>query len=418
MVGEMNKRVVRRGLEVFFRRWWLYLLPLALFTAVGVVKSFHSPSGYQSVGVIDVSKDTLLSQLTNVGGDTFGYEKPSASTARTINSLLGTDQFMASVATRAGVTGALNSGQLTRLGMRQALAVLTDGDTLVQVVATTDNPDLSAKLAKGTIDSFIQYVIDGDISESKAAEAFFQSQLQSYRSAVEQAQQVLNDYAAKHPGGPQEQRPLAEQVEIQQLTSAVTQAQDQYSTAQQKSEEARLATEQATTNASQRLRIIDQPKADPIPLSGLKKSVMTLMIFVFVGLLLSMTAVVLGTVLDRSLRTADDVDALLHLPALAVVPDVTRSRSSTRHAKKARKATGHQGSAESSSTDRADGRTALPSASPRAGTSSRRAEKVSTANGRRARSTSVDGDDDLGGFDDHMTALDPPAGSARAEPTS
>ena len=275
MVGEMNKRVVRRGLEAFFRRWWLYLLPLALFTAVGVVTSLHSPSGYQSVGVIDVSKDTLLSQLTNVGGDTFGYEKPSASTARTINSLLGTDQFMASVATRAGVTGALNSGQLTRLGMRQALAVLTDGDTLVQVVATTDNPDLSAKLAKGTIDSFIQYVIDGDISESKAAEAFFQSQLQSYRSAVEQAQQVLNDYAAKHPGGPQEQRPLAEQVEIQQLTSAVTQAQDQYSTAQQKSEEARLATEQATTNASQRLRIIDQPKADPIPLSGLKKSVMT-----------------------------------------------------------------------------------------------------------------------------------------------
>src|SRR5262245_47714927 len=130
MGGQMNKRVLRRGLETFFRRWWLYLLPVVLFAAVGVMKGAHSSSGYQSTGVIDVSKDTLLSQRTDIRGDTFGFDTPSTSTAKTINSLLSTDQFMESVASRAGVTGAIKSGQLTQFGLRQSLAVSTDGDTL------------------------------------------------------------------------------------------------------------------------------------------------------------------------------------------------------------------------------------------------------------------------------------------------
>jgi capsular polysaccharide biosynthesis protein len=381
----MNKRVVRRGLDAFFRRWWLYLLPLALFVGVGVATGARSASGYESTGVIDVSKDTLLSKLTDLNGDTFGYETPSASTARTINSLLGTDQFMESVVKGAGVTGAVRSGQLNMLGLRQALAVSTDGDTLVQVAATTDNPELSAKLAGATIDSFIQYVDDGDVSESKAAEAFFNSQLQSYKDAVERAQQVLSDYAAKHPGGPQEQRPLAEQVEIQQLTSAVTQAQSQLTNAQQKSEEARLATEQATTNASQRLRIIDQPKASFVPVPRLKKAVISLVIFIFVGLMLTIAAVVLGTVLDRSLRTADDVEALLHLPVLAVVPNASTKRRSKRAAKKAaRHGDASPQAASAPSTERVDGRaTVVAGGGNRNGDPGRRTQKVSATSARR-----------------------------------
>src|SRR5262249_50981429 len=152
---------------------------------------------------------------------------------------------------------------------------------LVQVVASSNNPELSARLSKATIDSYIQYVIDGDISESKAAEAFFDNQLQSASQALDQAQAALNDYAAKHPGGPQETRPLAEQVEIGRLNSNVTQAQSQYTNAQQKSQEAKLATDQATSDASQRLRIIDEPKAAGAPIPVLRHAVMSVIIFLF-----------------------------------------------------------------------------------------------------------------------------------------
>ena len=187
----------------------------------------------------------------------------------------------------------------------------------------------------------------------------------------------MSDYAAKHPGGPQEQRPLAEQVEIQQLTSAVTQAQSQLTNAQQKSEEARLATEQATSNASQRLRIIDQPKASSVPIPRLKKAVISLVIFIFVGMMLTIAAVVLGTVLDRSLRTPDDVEALLHLPVLAVVPSSSTKRKSKRAAKKAarRGDASSQAASAAPSAERGDGRASVvPGAGSRSSDPSRRAE--------------------------------------------
>ena len=59
---------------------------------------------------------------------------------------------------------------------------------------------------------------------------------------------------------------------------------------------------------------------------------MTFAVFLFVGLLLSIGAVVLGTVTDRSMRSPEDVEQLLGLPVLAVVPDARLSRKG-RHSK-------------------------------------------------------------------------------------
>jgi uncharacterized protein involved in exopolysaccharide biosynthesis len=400
----MNKRVVRRLLETFFRRWWLYVLPLALFAMVGVAKGLDSGSGYQSVGVVDVSKGTLLSQLTSIRGDNFGYETPAAATARTMNSLLRTDQFIEAVAKAAGVTDAVKQGQLTPFELQQSIAASPDGDTLLQVVATTKNPELSARLAKGTIDSFIQYEINGDISDSRAAEAFFVSQLKTYGEALDAAQTALNDYAAKHPGGPLEQRPFAEQVEINTLTAAVTQAESQYTTAQQKSEEARLATEQAKSDASQRLRIIDEPKVPAGPTPRLKRAVFTFATFLFVGALISFGAVVLASYMDRSLRSAEDIE-VLGLPVLAVVPEA-RSKRAGRHAKRAAQAP--QRTVESARVAGTTGARRTPAVS-----SSSASRSGQTAVAPR-RSTVRPG---IGSWqDDSLTVAEPTGRSSRAEP--
>jgi uncharacterized protein involved in exopolysaccharide biosynthesis len=330
----MNKRVVRRLLETFFRRWWLYVLPVALFTAAGVAFSLSSGSGYQSAGVIDVSKGTLLSELTSIRGETFGFDTPAISTARTVNSLLRTDNFIEAIAKGAGVTGALTRGELTALDIRQSIAVTPDGDNLLSIVATTDNPDLSARLAQATIDSFMAYQVAGDVSESRAAEQFFENQLAAYKGELDAAQAALTEYAATHPGGPQAERPLDEQVEIERLKSVATQAQVTYAAAQGKSDEARLATEQATTDVGQRLRLIDTPVVPTAPQPRLMKSVVTAALFTIVGLLISFGAVVLGTTIDRTMRTADDVEVLLGLPVLTVVPETRSTRRTRRSAKK------------------------------------------------------------------------------------
>jgi len=380
----MNKRVVRRLLETFFKRWWLYALPVVLFALVGVGKAASAQSGFESVGTIDVSNSTVLSQLTTSNQDgNVGFETPATTTARTINSLLGTDQFIDSIATQAGLTTALKSGQLTAQQLRSQLSVTPDGDNLVRFAATTDNPELSSRLAKGAMDSYVQYVIDDTVSESQAAEQFFEKQLPTYLQQVQTAQAALADYAAKHPGGPQDTRPLEEQIQIQQLTSAITQAQNQYTTAQQKIEEARLSTETARTNATQKLRVIDVPRTPAAPAPRITKAVSTVVIFLFVGSLLSLAAVVLGSVLDRSLRSAEDVEALLQLPVLAVVPDA--SANVHRHHRRKRKA-------KKVLTEQADAASAerpqRPSIAP-TGTGSRRTRPASPPPAEVAHTTRV-----------------------------
>ena len=326
----MNKRVVRRLLDTFFRHRWLYLLPVALFVLVGASQVIASGSGYLSVGVMDVAKDTLLSDLTSIRGENFGFETPAAATAKTMNGLLGTDNFLTAIAKSAGVTGAVKRGELSAFDIQKSITIAPDGDNLVKVAAHTDNPELSARLAKGTIDSFMNYLVSADVGESKAAEQFFNDQLAAYQGQLEQAQTALREYAATHPGGPQDLRPLDEQVEIERLKSAVQQAQETFSNAQQKSDEARLATEQSVRDVSQRLRVIDEPEVPLGPEPRVKKAVLTVGLFTVVGAFLSFGAVALATVMDRSLRSVDDVEALLELPVLSVVPDGTPHKQGRR----------------------------------------------------------------------------------------
>ena len=279
----------------------------------------------------------MLSDLTSIRGENFGFETPATSTAKTMNALMGTDNFITSIAKSAGVTGALSRGELTAEELRTSILVTPDGDNLVKVIASTNNPELSARLAQSTMDTFMQYIVSGDVAESRAAEQFFNDQLAAYQKQLEQAQTALRDYAATHPGGPQDLRPLDEQVEIERLKSAVQQAQETYSTAQGKSDEARLATEQSVRDVSQQLRIIDTPEVPGGPIPRLKTAVFTVGLFTFVGMLISFGAVVLASVMDRSLRSSDDVEQLLGMPALAVVPDATQTRRGRRRAAKEQK---------------------------------------------------------------------------------
>ncbi len=323
----MNKRVVRRLLETFFRRWYLYLLPLVLFLGAGLWRAMGTTSGYRSMGVIDVSNGTLLSQLTSIRGESFGYETPAASTARTMNSLLGTGHFIESIAEHAGVTDALDSGAVTHLGLRQSISAAAHGDTLMQVIATTPNPELSSRLVTGTVDAFIDFVVAGDVAESEAAAAFFEEQLESYRAQLAEAEGALKAYVDAHPGGPQEDRPLNEQIEIQRFEAAVNRAEERLTAGERKAEDARLATEQATHDVRQRLRIVDEPEVPLAPEPRLKQAVMTVIVFMFVGLLITIGAVVLATVTDRSMWSAEDVEHVFKLPVLAVVPQAARGRA-------------------------------------------------------------------------------------------
>jgi uncharacterized protein involved in exopolysaccharide biosynthesis len=320
-----------RLLETFFRRWWLYLVPIALLGALGATTVLGKGASYRAAGVILVNRDSLLNQITAVRGQTtFGFDSPATYTSRQFNTLLGTDSFVDSVITAAGLKSAVESGALTRQTVRTSLWAAAQGDELVVINAATSNPELSFRLADATMGSYVQWEIDNTISQSQSSEQFFESLLVPYQQKLDDARSDLATYVSAHPAaGTAADRPADEQVEIASLTEAVTRADDQLSTARSSLAAASLASAQSTTDVTQRLRIVDSPEQPTAPEPHRKKDALTLMLFLILGAIVSAAALVIATLLDRSVRYGDEIEAHLKVPVLATVPNsggVVRTR--------------------------------------------------------------------------------------------
>ena len=320
-----------RLLETFFRRWWLYLIPIALLGALGAASVLGKGARYQASGVILVNRDSLLNQITAVRGEnTFGFDSPATYTSRQFNTLLGTDSFVDSVITAAGLKSAVESGALTRQTVRTSLWAAAQGDELVVINAATSNPELSFRLADATMGSYVQWEIDNTISQSQSSEQFFESLLVPYQKKLDDARSALAKYVSAHPAaGAAADRPADEQVEIATLTEAVTRADDQLATARSSLAAASLASAQSTTDVTQRLRIVDSPEQPTAPVPHRKKDVLTLMLFLILGSIVSAAALVIATLLDRSVRYGEEIEAHLKVPVLATVPNsggVVRTR--------------------------------------------------------------------------------------------
>ena len=110
----MSRHTVVRLIESFFRRWWLYLLPVLLLGAFGAKTVAGTKDMFRSTGTLTVASTTLVEKLSNVNNaPNFGYDTPAGATTKSLIQELQTDAFVKEVADKAGLTGQLASGVLT-----------------------------------------------------------------------------------------------------------------------------------------------------------------------------------------------------------------------------------------------------------------------------------------------------------------
>ena len=96
-----TRRLILNLLEAFFRRPWLFLLPIVISVAWGVSSGAGTPTEYRSVGTISATSESLLGDLTQApSNQTFSYESPATVTARNVNELLRTNEFLTEVVDR------------------------------------------------------------------------------------------------------------------------------------------------------------------------------------------------------------------------------------------------------------------------------------------------------------------------------
>jgi uncharacterized protein involved in exopolysaccharide biosynthesis len=328
----VSRSLLLRLLENFFRRWYLYLVPVVLLGLVGVFSVASTKKQFQSLGTFNVESSTVLSTLSGSSDSNFGYDSPALSTSKRIGSLLQTDQFIKDVAAKAKLDTALTASQITIGEIRSSMAAWPNGANLVNVTATNRNPAVAQALVGATIDAFVQGIVDSQASQSKVATAFFTDLVQTYQVDLDKARHAVDDYVAAHPAPAIGLRADDEQADLTRLNADFTQAQSRYDDAVNKKQDAELSTEKTKADVGERLRLVDSPQLPQAPLGGLKTSLTSFATFLVLGVLLAGGAVVVGTLLDRTIRTPSDVSKL-EVRLLTVVPDTDAKQSKVKEKK-------------------------------------------------------------------------------------
>jgi capsular polysaccharide biosynthesis protein len=316
----VTRRAIVNVLETFFRQPLLHLLPLVLLMALGVYSGLGIGDEYRSVGVINATSGNLLSDLTTAGNRSFGYLSPAAATSRNINDLLGTELFLDDVIASANISGAIESGSISRDDVRMSVGAYPRGDNLVILSATTANPELSRAVAQAVSDSFINYVIDTDLGDQQIRVETYEAQLEEHRGRLEEVTNAYEDYMLEHPIADEDDRPFAERLAIERLQQDVERATAAFLDAQANLDDANLSANVARTVVSRQLRVVDVPNLPASPLPNKRQVAMTIMLFTALGAVLSLGFVVARSLLDRTVRTPEDVSTRFGVDLLAVVP--------------------------------------------------------------------------------------------------
>ncbi len=320
----ITRRVVLNVLEAFFRRPWLHLLPLIVLTAVGVATAFNHDDRYRSVATMSSTNDSLLSDLTATNSTAFTFQSPAQRAASQLTILLGIDGFVDGIAQRADVRIGDQNGQLTIGEVRNAITTTVRSDTLVQVTAATLDSERSRKLADATVDAYIDYVADSSAEEGNKTAESLGSLVDEARDDRDEANQAVTDYLQLHPNAEAE---FADPVQVQDLHLLrldLDQAVQSYSEVRAAQVRAQLGEGTASDVVRQRNVKLIPAAAGQKSASVLRTALLTVTVFVVLGMLLTLASAVATAMLDRTIRVPEDIRSRFGLDVLAVVPDMNR----------------------------------------------------------------------------------------------
>jgi len=283
--------VSRSYVELIFRHKFVLILPIVIAFTAGTMLALQAPRKY--VANASVWTDTRVPAESTVG-TTGGLNPPSAGRAALLTQLLSTRAFLLNVVNVSPLAAEYrNSDPVSRnalLGEVSSSAwVATPGPQLLALTVTREDPDEATGLASAILQEFERAEVDEATTRAIA-------QLEFDRRRMDAAQQLAEE-------------------------SDSDATQDLYA-------EAAAAFNQSTLNLaaveSSGLRVVDAPDtAEP---QARKKTV----VFgaaggLLAGLTLSLIALILLMVRDRSLRAEDHVTAA-GFELAGSVPDAGRRR--------------------------------------------------------------------------------------------
>jgi hypothetical protein len=310
---------MRRYAETFFRYWLIIILPVIVLPAATYAMVRHTPKT-----VVATANILVAQSLAGPSGDWSQYQTAAQNEAADLNQLLQSPSFDLAVARTSPIYAqALSSGRTS------PDSVVTDLSTNVQIVPKGPSMlgvSYSSKygdVAVQVVNSLLGTARDQAQTLSRlqiaSAITYYGYQLQNARQQLSQSTQKLRAYMSVHGVTVDQLNPdMAADPTLATLYRQNQADQAAVADAQQKITTYRTQSTLPANLVAGSFTVVDQPRITVV--SSKKTQIMQLAIALVVGLLLAGIFLVAKTALDRSLRYVDEVEELLGLPVLSVVP--------------------------------------------------------------------------------------------------
>lgn len=325
-----------RYARTFFKRWYLYIIPIIVLPIVMTAYGYFHLVSYTSTALIYVNKPVFYSP-----GDWNNYITPAQNVSQSINQLLQSPTFVAGVAARTKLVNRVDLS--TQVGKTAAynrivpdltvVPTFAGPDTMV-VSATDSDPILAQQIVQGLLDAFTSFYQSNQLTMDQNAITYYTQQLQAAEGQLNQDTLKLQEYFRQNP----QCAPPATCVDVTagQLQQQVSQ--DESTVNDWKSRLLAVQQDQqaATQVGGQLFQVMDPPQV-PLRAGSNKKKLLEYYTGGGLGIALALVGLIVGvlTQLDRKVYSTEDLrlieeDLDLELPtidALPLIPEIKRGRT-------------------------------------------------------------------------------------------
>ena len=216
-----NKKTFRWQdyMHIFFRRKWLFTIPLVVIICGSIIASFFMPKVYEARAIILVEEGKLLNPLLkNLAVATSVSQKMGALREE----ILGWPH-MVQLAEKLGLDKEARTPlEFERfiLNIRQNISLQMKGDNIVTISYQSDDPRSTQELVNTLCDILIARNIASQSQEADSAIYFIKQQLADYKKSLEYSEEELRKFKEKY----ELQMPLATELnnELARLETELT----------------------------------------------------------------------------------------------------------------------------------------------------------------------------------------------------
>ena len=315
-----------RFLSKFFKRWYLYMLPIIIIPVVVTIFARNSLSIYESTALLVVNGQSSGTANFN------SYLSPAQNGANAMNEALQSETFCVKVANGTDLAKQYNltvqsdkDAVTARLQSEIAITPTTVGQSLVTIAVDDKSPQIAQEIAASFIEVFPNYFADSQLTFLQKEITLVNGQYQTAYSKLLQDQTKLQQYYHAHPQCLADTSCTAIDPTLSNLIETVSQDSASVNDISSKLNSLQLQEDGLTSGAGNLYFVSDPPTLPLYTTLHLKK----LLVYPLAGLGVALALVVLivgvQTLADKRVYSTQDLKLLtedmdLDIPAIESVP--------------------------------------------------------------------------------------------------